>query len=433
MWTRAYTSPRPQQRSFTGIAGAWDTLTGVNLPGRGGTQKAGVQVNETKAMTHSTVWACLRLRADLISTFPADVYRDLVIGDRLIPAEMPKPPIMVDPGGVEWDFIDWMWASQRDLDLVGNCIGIIVERNGIKTRYYPEGLPSKIELCDTRSVAVVQKNGQRRYRIDGTLYRPNEVYHERQYPLSGSPVGLSPLIMSAASVGESLAMQQFGLDWFNAGGVPKAWMQNTRKTLQDGERDSAKQWYADTIRNGDLMVTGRDWEYNMIQAETAGMEWLMGREYSRTEICQFFAVPPEMVGAAKTGQNITYANVTQANLEFLILNLDAAVIRRERSLTKLLPEPRYVKLNTDAMLRMDPKTRQEIIRSRIETWTITNSEARDLENQPPLNAADIAEMQEIYGKPKAGGASSGGFGAGQGNSPGESESEPSEEPATAAA
>jgi hypothetical protein len=397
MWSRAYTRPR-KTRDFTGVPGSWDTLAGVRIPGRAGVGHHGaVQVNEDRAMTHSAYWACLRVRADLISTFPVDVYRDF----EGIAVAMPKPPIMVDPGGIKWDYTDWMWASNRDLDSTGNTIGLIRERNGIKTRYYPEGLPSLIELQDTRSCGIVSYKGETMYRIDGKLYAAGQVFHERQYPLSGSPVGLSPIIMAAAAIGEYLSLQQYGLDWFAGGGVPKAWMRNLRKNLQDEERDAAKGWFADTIRNGDLMVTGKDWEYNMIQAEQAGMEWLEGRRFGVGEICRFLSVPPEMIHGAVSGQSITYANVTQANLQFLIMNLGPAVIRREKNLTKLLPEPRYVKMNTDALLRMDPKARQDVLRSRLETWQITHSEARALDNLEPFAAADITEMQKIYGTPKS--------------------------------
>jgi HK97 family phage portal protein len=422
MWSR---SPAPQaRRDFTGVAG-WGTALGVQIPSRTGVGKHGkVNVTEAKALTHSAVWACLRTRADLVSTFPADVLRDFAG----TPLEMPKPPIMVDPGGLQWDFVDWMWASQRDLDLSGNVVGLIRERNGIKTRYYPDGLPSRIELCDTRGCSVITHKGQIKYRVDGKIYEPWEVYHERQYPLSGSPVGLSPLVMAAATIGEQLSMQQYGLDWFSGGGIPKAWMQNTGKRLGSEEREAAKTWYRDTVENGSIMVTGKDWEYNMIQAEQAGMEWINGRQFGIPEICRFFGVPPEMIHGAVSGQQVTYANVTQANLQFLIMNLGPAVQRREKALTKLLPEPRYVKLNTDALLRMDPVAREQIIRSRLETWTLTNREARDLENQAPLSAADMAEMQEIYGKPKIAG---GGGAAPATDDPGQSgsgDSEPAGQP-----
>lgn len=390
---------RRQKRAFTGVT--WDEHTGA--PRISAPSSRTRTVTQDKAMTQSAWWACIRLRADLISTFPVDVFRDLKVGGQIIPVEMPTPPILVDPGGKEWDFIDWMWASQRDLDTAGNAIGVITARNGAANKYYPEGLPAVIELADIRDCAVLKVKGKWKYRIGGKQYEPNEVFHERQYPMSGTPIGLSPLLHAADTLGELLALQQYGLDWFGNGGVPKAWLKNTVKRLGDEERTSAKTWYRDTIGNGDLMVTGNDWEYNMIQAETAGMEWINGRQFGSSEIARFLGVPSDLIDAAISGQSITYANMTERNLQFLIMNLNAAVIRRERTLTRLLPQPRYVKLATKSLLRMSPMLQQQIIRSQLETWQLTHDEARGLDNRAPFTAAQLAEMRDIYGKATIGG------------------------------
>jgi hypothetical protein len=188
-------------------------------------------------------------------------------------------------------------------------------------------------------------------------------------------------------------------------------MKNTAKRLKEGERATAKQWYSDTIRNGDLMVTGNDWEYNMIQAEQAGTEWLQGRRFGLLDVARFFGVPADLIDAAVSGQSVTYANITQRNVQFLIMHLGPTVTRREKNLTKLLPTPRYCKLNRDALLAMDPETRQRVIRSRLETWQTTNSEARRLDNLPPLSPAERAEMIDIYGRPFASGVLPGSMGS----------------------
>jgi HK97 family phage portal protein len=408
------------KREFQGIPGpnGGSTLT---LPGRNFGQYGAVHVNEDIAMAHSGVWASTRLRADLMSTFPVSTFRDF----QGMPTDAGIPPIIEQPGGPGWDFVDWMWASQHDLDYVGNTIGLIKARNGISTKYYPDGLPAVIELADSRACSVVKWKGQILYRINGTTYKAKDVYHERQFPWSGTPVGLSPLMYAAASVGEYISLQKYSNDWFAGGGVPKAWMKNTIKRLGDEERDFAKQWYRDTVRNGDLMVTGNDWEYNMIQAEQAGMEWLEGRRFGLGEVARFFGVPSDLIDAAVSGQAITYANISQRNLEFLIMHLGPAVKRREKNLSQLLPQPRYVKLNTDALLRLDPQTRQMVLRSKLETWQLTNDEAREIEDLKPLTDKEIERMTEIYGKPKAGGAGP--------PTPGEADADPALAPGAAPA
>jgi HK97 family phage portal protein len=393
---------RRETRDFTGITGAEDLI-----PGRGGGSRlVGSQVvTDDRAMRHSVVWACLRLRAGLVSTFPIDVYRD-VLGQQ---TETTKPPILTDPGGVRLDMIDFMAATQIDLDRAGNAVGLIVERNAIRTALHPDGLPGRIELQPASSCAYVRRPGEPdRWRINGKLYDIDDVWHERGNVMPGLPVGLSTIQHAALSIGESLSMQQFGLDWFSGGGVPKGRMRNTAKKLSPPEIMTAKQWYADVITNGDVMVTGNDWEYDMIQAQTAGIEFIEGRRLAAVDICRFLDTPADMVDAnSGGGASITYANITQRNLDYLIHHLGPTVNRRENTLSKLLPRPRYVKLNTSALLRMDDETRQKVLRSRVESWFLTNTEARALENNAPLTAAQLAEMRDIYGSPKIGGTGGG--------------------------
>lgn len=367
----------------------WTQTAAEVLPVRGQTRRAGsVNVNGDTAMRHSAVWAAIRLRADLVSSFPIDCFRK--VGD--LQVEVPKPPVLVEPGGPEWDYVDWIYATQSDLDRAGNTVGLITQRNAL-------GLPARIELVPISTVSIIQRKGetQIRYRIDGKVYSRDQVWHERQFIVSGLPVGLSPVAYAAWSIGEYLSIQDFALDWFASGGVPKARLRNTAKTITPTEADAVKDRWKASVANGDLFVTGSDWEYDMMQAEAMGTEWLEARKAGSTDIARFFGVPADLIDAAVSGSSVTYANVTQRNLQFLIMNLGPAVQRREKNLDKLLPRPRFVKLNTDALLRMDPAARAKLIDTRIKNRTLTVSEARELDNRPPLTPEQEAEFARLFG------------------------------------
>ncbi len=390
-----------QRREFYGINGAENLIPSRST---GGARAVGNQVvTDDRALKHSVVWACRSLRAGLISTFPIDQYRD-VLG---IQTEWPyKPTILTDPGGTRVDIQDWMSMTQADLDSAGNTVGLITERSAARSVYYPEGLPSRIELQPIASCAYVQRSDRPdQWRIGTKLYDLADVYHEAANRQAGLKVGLPTVVYAALSIGEGLSMQQHGLDWFSGGGIPKAHMKNTMKLLDPEDVSRAKQWWRDVVANGDMLVTGKDWEYDMIQAQTAGMEFIAGRDHSNLDICRFFDTPGDLVDVNQSGASITYANITQRNLQYLIYRLGPAVSRREKALTKLLPAPRYIKMNTDALLRMDPLTRQKLLRSKVETWQLTNTEARAMDNLAPLTAAQITEMTGIYGGPKTGGSS----------------------------
>ena len=353
-----------------------------------GTSAASV-TNDT-ALRHSAVWACLRLRADLISTFPVDVYRK-VAG---IQVEMPKPPVLVSPGGERVPMIEWLYSSQVDLDRAGNAIGLITERNAA-------GLPARIDLQPIGSCSIRERDGQLRYRIGRKDYSPDQVWHERQYTVPGLPVGLSPIAYAAWSVAEGLSIQDFALTWFGGGGNPRAHLRNTKKpTVPSEDAALVKERFRASVHAGDVFVSGMDWEYKPIQAEQTGMEWLAARSATSTDIARFLGCPGDLIDAAVKGESITYANITQRNLQFLIYHLGPAVVRREARLSQLLPRPRFVKLNTSALLRMDDETRARMVQAQIASRVLAPSEARALENRPPLTPEQIEEFTVLFGAPR---------------------------------
>ncbi|MBM0257375.1 phage portal protein [Micromonospora sp. 4G55] len=248
------------------------TVDGPQIPARNAPSGLGYapsSVTPDTALRNSAVWACLRLRADLMSTFPCDTYRKVNLNGTTVRVEVPKPLVLVEPGGEHWDYVDWMWASQFDQDRCGNSVGLITER-------YGNNLPARIDLQPTSACTVIHRKGesQPRYRIDGTEYTADKVWHERQFPVAGTPVGLSPVAYAAWTLSENLTMQDFARQWFSNSAVPRGRLRNTQKKLEPKEARIIKNRHKASLQHGDLFVHGVDWEYNLMQAEQAGMEFI---------------------------------------------------------------------------------------------------------------------------------------------------------------
>lgn len=354
----------------------------------------GVHVTNDSALRQSAVWACLRLRADLVSTFPIDVYRKV----QGLQVEVPKPPVLVTPGGSEVGIKEWMYSTEFDLDRAGNCFGIITERSGV---IGPDGrgLPGRVDLVELGTVTVRATGSQiTKFKIGGKDYDPWDVWHEKQYTVAGLPLGLSPVAYAAWSIEESLNAQQFARDWFGAGIVPSGTLKNTSKTVDKRQAREVKDGFRAAVSNGDLFVHGVDWEYKPIQAVNQQAQFIEAQQYSNGDIARFFGVPGDLIDAAVSGSSVTYANISQRNLQFLIMNLGPAVGRREDTFSrKLVSGPRYVKLNTDALLRMDPQTRASTIASQINSRTLAPSEARALEDRAPFTEDQLAEFDRLFG------------------------------------
>ncbi|MEU5707884.1 phage portal protein [Streptomyces flaveolus] len=353
-----------------------------------------VHVTNDTALRNAAVWACLRLRADLMSSFPIDVYR-YVNG---IQVEVPKPPVLVSPGGSEVGMREWMYSTEFDLDRAGNCFGIITERTGV---IGPDGrgLPGRVDLVELGSVAVRGKGTTiTKFIIDGKEYDPWDVWHEKQYTVAGLPLGLSPVAYAAWTIEETLSAQQFARDWFAGGAVPLAELKNNAKTVDKDAARVARENFRAAVDSSGLFVHGMDWEYKPIQAVASQSSFLEARQYGASDIARFFGVPGDLIDVAVSGSSITYASISQRNLQFLIMNLGPAVGRREDAFSrKLVSGPRFVKLNTDALLRMDPEARARTIGAQITNRVLAPSEARALDNRPPFTEDQLAEFDRLFG------------------------------------
>ena len=374
-------SAQPQQRS----ANLSTVLRALGISERGG---AIPTVNGDTALRSSGVWACLRLRADLISMMPIDTYR--YAGG--VQVEVAKPPLLVTPDGRGVE--EWMYSTQFDLDRYGNCFGLITEHDGA-------GFPRRIDLVPASEVTVrAIGSTPTEYTIAGKAYSPEMVWHERQFTAAGLPVGLSPVQYAAWSIGTYLSAQEFALDWFTSDAAPTGHLRNTLKpTVNPKEATVVKERWKNAVQSRDVFVTGRDWEYTMNAIPASSVMFLDEMKFGIADVCRFFGVPGDMIDAESSTGALTYANVTQRNLQLLIMNIGPAVNRREKALSRALPAPRFVKLNTDAVLRMDPQTRSSVLGQQVKDRLLAPSEARELDNREPFSDQQIAEFDRLFGNP----------------------------------
>jgi HK97 family phage portal protein len=369
----------------------FDKRTGIFGPdanGLLGRARSGRVANRSltteQAMRHSAVWACTRLRADLISTSPVDVYRDR--DGRSV--KLPTPDKLVSPAaGV--DVTEWLYSTQMDLDRFGNCFGLIGAWDSF-------GLPTQIELLPAEGVTVLgQASKIHGYRYGGTTFEAHEIWHERQFTTAGCAVGLSPLAHAAMTIHGYLSAQTFAHDWFTGSAVPASHMKNTAKVLTKAEASEVKDTYRSSVSDGDVLVTGADWEFSMIGGKASESEFLNSMKFSVSDVCRFLGVPGDMIDAEGSTGSITYANVTQRNLQLLIMNLGPAITRRERALSRLLRQREFVKLNTDAVvLRMDPTSRAEMNKALLESGQRTLTEVREKDDLPARTDQAALEATE---------------------------------------
>jgi phage portal protein BeeE len=81
---------------------------------------------------------------------------------------------------------------------------------------------------------------------------------------------------------------------------------------------------------------------------------------------------------------MTYANVEQQQINFVMFTLRPWLVLLESSFSALLPDRQYVKFNSDALIRADLKTRWEVNQIRLNVGAANVDEIRAQEDEPPL-------------------------------------------------
>jgi HK97 family phage portal protein len=340
------------------------------------------------ALRNSIWWACLQLRANVISTFPLDVFRPREgLG---IPVNSPGRFFSEPAPGL--DRTEYLFGTSIDLDRYGNSIDIIAGRNsyGKITEIQPVVMGADVR-------AVIENNRIVKWRIGHDEYNPEDIWHQKQFTIKGLPLGLNTLAYAQYTMGIYSSAQQFALDWFGQGPMPRGILKsNKQDNISAQARSAAKDSFKAATMNGEIFVTGREWEWTPAAADQATPDFLAQQAESARDVCRFLGVPASMVDVEVSTGNITYANITQANLQWLITQIGPGVTRMERSWTTYTtPGPWYVKFNTDALLRMDPQTRSTVLLAQLAGKARTPTEIRALDNLPPYTAEDMAELESF--------------------------------------
>lgn len=346
-------------------------------------------------MRNSVVWACLDLRASLISSLPVEQYTRQGDGrekaQKLAPLWRDPGPGALFVGGPIARLDEWLYATQVDLDRFGNAFGLITQRDALQR-------PIRIDLTPARSWTVTVKPDGVHYVLDGKEIDPQNVWHERAHVTAGSPVGLDPLAMAAMALGTHDSASDFAGAWFSSGGMASATLKNTLASLTPEQAVELKERVRSTMAAGDVLVLGKEYEYKMQAVPPNQTAFLEMINATQVDLTRFFGVPADMVDVHESGSSITYANVTQRNMQFLTLHLGPAIRRRENAMSGAIASPQRIELETDGFLRMDPMQQAQVDQIYVNARIKHPDEIRTRLNFDPLTGDQIESFGLLFAK-----------------------------------
>jgi HK97 family phage portal protein len=368
-----------------------------------GSTSSGRSVTVENALKLSTVYACVRLLSQTVSTLPLKVYERQSDGSRTPATSHPLYSLLGRQPNAEMTPQRFLLFIVACLCLRGNAFVEIIrigQRIAALNPLYPQGMSVKRDDNTGKLIYRYNYNGRERV-ID-----ERDLMHIRAFGTDGI-MGLSPIMTSAEIIGAAAAAEEAAAKIFAQGlqasgflTVDSAGGAQGAGTLTDKQRELLRKSlsaFSGSKNAGKTMVLEAGLKYQGITMNPEDAQMLETRAFGVEEICRCFQVAPFMVGHM-TKQSSWAASVEAQNLFFLTNTLRPLLVNIEQEITRcLIPEAEfgtiYAEFSVEGLLRADSAGRAAFYNSALNNGWMSRNEVRRAENLPPIEGGDIYTVQ----------------------------------------
>ena len=297
-----------------------------------GTSASGKNVTVDKALQLSTVWACVRLLSESVSTLPLKLYRRLPDGSREQAKDHPLFRLLCRTPNAEMTPQRFMLMVVASICLRGNAF---VEKKMIGTRVValvpllPQYMRVKREDSG-RLKYTYTENGVER------VIPENNLMHIRGFGLDGV-CGMLPVTMGREIFGSAMSAEEAAAKVF-AQGMQASGILSGDTTLTQKQREDLRASltaFMGSQNAGKIMVAEAGLKYQGITMNPEAAQMLESRSFNVEEMCRWFRVPPFMVGHMDK-QSSWASSVEAQNLHFLTNSLRPLLVNIEQEITRCL-------------------------------------------------------------------------------------------------
>ena len=363
---------RGAQIAYTG--GNWVSL-------RAAATRSGEYIDATRALSVSTVYACVYKIASTLGTLQLTTLRregtgsapalELALYDML--AQQPDEGITAS----------YFWEQLvANMLLHGKGYALIV-------RNEDTGEPMRLEFIPTKHVKQLEYNGAPVYEVDGI----EGVVFSDDILCVPYLLGASPIELHAEAIGLAAAAESYASEYFKNGSIMTGVLssdQPLKKEQLDIVRDS---WNASSAGNL-TRVLPAGFKYERIALSPDEAQNIEARKLSAQDIARVYNVPPALIGL---DGNLTYSNTEQAGIFFARHTILPIARRIEQEVENKLLSPQqraryFVRFNIDDLMRGDAKTRAEYYNTLLQAGILTPNECRAAENLPTAPGGDTLRV-----------------------------------------
>jgi HK97 family phage portal protein len=347
---------------------------------------SGVPVSIISSQQLATVYACVKVLAETVSSVPLITYRRLPDGGKERATDHWAYNLLKNEPNSKQTSLEWRKQEQGHLALDGNAFSeIIWDRTGSIAEELIPIEPDRVvieERGDDFVYRITERDGKNRFIF------PDSMLHTKGETRDGI-VGLSPIETAAETIGLSLAAQKFGASFYgngaNAGSVYEH-PEPLSDTALAHLRESIERNYGSGPANGHrtvILEEGMTWKpLGLSPSESQAIET---RSFQVEDVARLWRMPPHMIGHLERSTN---NNIEHQSIEFVKYTMMPWFKMWEQAINRALlgnSEEYFVEFLVDALLRGEQVKRHESYRIAVSTGYMSRNEVREREN---MNKAD---------------------------------------------
>lgn len=360
----------------------------------GGNSWSGKTVTVDSALQLSTVWACVRLIAETLSTLPLGFYQKNPDGSRSVATQHPLYEILHNQPNGDMSAVVFWEAVVASMLLWGNTYCEIIRVGGriIALNFL---MPARVTWRRRKDGSIEYKYSD----LDGSPPRSiaeADMMHIPAFTTDGI-TGLSPVQYGVNVFGVAMATDQASAETFkNAMRSPG--LVTMDAVLKPDQREDIRKHVNTVSSNGGVMVLEKGAGFQQLTFNPVDAELLASRAFNIEEICRWFRVPPFMVGHAEKSTSWG-TGIEQQMIGFLTFVLRPWCVRIEQGVRKSLLTPvertkYFAEFALEGLLRADSAARAAFYSSMTQNGIMTRDDCRKLENLPVKGGnADVLTVQ----------------------------------------
>lgn len=363
-----------------------------------------VKVTSDRAMQHTTVYACVNVKSQGISSVPFTLYKKTPNGrekatNHILYKLFSKKvnPLM--------NSTVWRELVVQDIELRGTHYSQIVRNNGGQiVALYPlvnDRMEIKVTVNDknipTIKYTYTQDNGRIRN------FNESDILRIVGLPSSNGIIGVTPITQNALSIGLAIQTETFGSKFFSNGANGSGILTTdgifeTDTSFERLRKQFGEQYQGLANSKKPILLEG-GFKWQPITISNNDSQFLETRRYQKSDIASIFRVSPHLINDL---EKATFSNIEHLGIEHVKYCLMPLGVKIESAInTQLLSEKEqeeyYIEFNFDAYMRGDLESRMKAHDTAVKGGFKTPNEARMQENLPTVDGTgDKLIMQTSY-------------------------------------